>query len=254
MTFHELGNPAGETIVLLHPSATMWDYFELVNPYLKDQFHLVIPALPGYDENHPEEDFTSVEQVARDIEDWLLEHGKQQISGIYGCSMGGSVVILMLASGRVKISSAYIDGGITPYQLPWIVTRFIAIKDWCLLMTGKLGGRRLLAKAFAAGETTDQDLAYIERVLRFMSSRTIWRTFESCNNYAMPDGMVETDCHIIYSYGDGEAAERKDDIAYVKGKFPHAQFRIQPNIGHGMMAASRPEDLARQITDNVKGE
>ena len=231
----------------------MWNYFELVNPYLKDKFHLVIPALPGYDEDCPEEDFTSVKDVATRIEDWLLERGITEIAGLYGCSMGGSTVILMLASGRIKIRSAYIDGGVTPYDLPWIATRAIAVKDWCLLMIGKLGGKKLLAKAFAAGETTEHDLEYLAHVLGFMTSRTIWRTFESCNNYKMPEGTIDTSSRILYSYGDGEASERKDDIAYVARKFPQAQFRVQPNIGHGMMAANRPEDLARQITELING-
>ena len=32
------------------------------------------------------------------------------------------------------------DGAITPYQLPWIITRLIAIKDFLMISIGEIGG------------------------------------------------------------------------------------------------------------------
>lgn len=53
MTIHEYGKDNQKIIVLIHPSVVMWDYFEYITPLLEGKFHLIIPALPGYDEkNH----------------------------------------------------------------------------------------------------------------------------------------------------------------------------------------------------------
>ena len=49
MTIHEFGDENKEAIILIHPSLVKWDYFEYVIPHLKDDYHLIIPALPGYD-------------------------------------------------------------------------------------------------------------------------------------------------------------------------------------------------------------
>ena len=49
MTIHEYGKENSRTVVLIHPSLVMWDYFEYVIPLLKNDYHLIIPALPGYD-------------------------------------------------------------------------------------------------------------------------------------------------------------------------------------------------------------
>ena len=49
MTIHEFGKDNDKVIVLLHPSVVMWDYFEYVIPLLEKKYHLIIPALPGYD-------------------------------------------------------------------------------------------------------------------------------------------------------------------------------------------------------------
>ena len=73
MTVHEFGQKNKRNIVLLHPSAVMWDYFDNIVPIMQEEFHLIIPALPGYDEERSG-DFTSVEDIAAELADWLLEH------------------------------------------------------------------------------------------------------------------------------------------------------------------------------------
>lgn len=52
----------------------MWDYFEYVIPLLETKYHLVIPALPGYDKDCPG-DFTSVENIAAELAEWLNSCG-----------------------------------------------------------------------------------------------------------------------------------------------------------------------------------
>lgn len=246
MTIHEFGQENKRIIVLVHPSAVMWDYFDYIVPVLQEEFHLIIPALPGYDEEQSG-DFTSVEEIAEELADWLLKHDYKMVSCIYGCSMGGAVVVRFLSDNRVKVHSAVIDGGITPYQLPWIITRFIAIRDFLMIYIGKIGGVKLLEKAFSTDEYSENDLKYIAKVLKFMSVKTIWRTFESCNNYKMPE-KVWTGCeNIEYWYAELELKDRKWDIEYMKKHFQNTRFKMFENIGHGGLAALKPELMVSEI-------
>ena len=248
MTIHEFGQVHDEVVVLVHPSVVMWDYFEYVIPLMQEHYHLIVPALPGYD-TESGSDFTSVEQIAEELADWLITHDHREIACIYGCSMGGAVVTRFLADRKVKVRSAVIDGGITPYQLPWIATRFIALRDYLMITLGKLGGIKLLEKAFATDEYSAEDLQYIADVLHALSRKTIWRTFDSCNNYSMPE-PVEIACeHIEYWYAQAEAKERAWDIAYVKKHIPQAEFRALENVGHGGLAPLQPERLAAGLEE-----
>lgn len=246
MTIHEFGKDNPRTVVLIHPSLVRWDYFEYVIPLMEQNCHLVIPALPGYDPDL-QSDFTSIEEIADELADWLLANGHPEIDCIYGCSMGGSIVIRFLSDGRVKARSAVIDGGITPYQLPWIATRFIALRDYLMIAMGKLGGIKLLEKAFATDEYSAEDLQYIADVLHSISRKTIWRTFDSCNNYSMPEPVEIACVHIKYWYAQAEAKERSWDIAYVKKHIPQATFRELAGVGHGGLAALQPERLAAEL-------
>ena len=252
MTIHEFGKENEQIVVLVHPAIVMWDYFEYVIPLIEKKYHLIIPAIPGYDPDK-KKDFTSVEEISAELEDWLIKNGFDKVACLYGCSMGGSIVARMLADNRLNIRSVVIDGGITPYQLPWIVTRFIAIKDFLLIYTGKIGGVKLLEKAFATDELSEEDVKYTAKVLKMISVNTIWRTFESCNNYSMPKN-IRTECeHIEYWVAEKEVRERRADVAYIKDKFQGTIFRKIKDVGHGGMAPFNPELFTRGIERAVKG-
>lgn len=246
MNIHEFGKENKETILLIHPSVVKWDYFENVIPLLQKKYHLLVPALPGYDfENNS--DFTSVEQIASELDDWLKAEGYTELYAVYGCSMGGSISLLVALGQKIPIRHCIMDGGITPYQLPWIVTRFIALKDYLMMMIGRTGGVGLLEKAFATDEYTKEDLQYVADVLRHCSSKTLWRTFESCNNYKVPVNIPKLDTELHYWYSDGEEKERKQDIAYIRNKFPQTKFEVLPKLGHAGLVLLRPELFVEMI-------
>ena len=246
MTIHEFGKENKETILLIHPSVVKWDYFENVIHLLQKNYHLLVPALPGYDFDN-DSDFTSVEQIASELNTWLKKEGYPELYAVYGCSMGGSISLLVALGQKIKIRHCVIDGGITPYQLPWIATRFIALKDYLMMMIGRAGGVALLEKAFATDDYSKEDLQYVADVLRHCSSKTIWRTFDSCNNYKVPEPVPKVDTKLHYWYAKNEEKERKQDINYIKSKFPQTEFEILPDLGHGGLVLLKPELFVEMI-------
>ena len=246
MNIHEFGKENNKIIVLIHPSVVMWDYFEYVIPRMQKDYHLIVPALPGYDPDE-KNDFTSVEEIADDLAGWLIQNNMTKVDCVYGCSMGGSIVIRLLLNHRLRIDRAVIDGGITPYQLPYLITRFIAIKDFLMISIGKFGGIKLLEKAFSTDELSEDDVQYTAKVLSMISYRTIWNTFDSCNNYKMPEKPWTVCKKIEYWCADAEIKDRKLDIRYMKKNFPQTKFKLVRNTGHGGLAPFQPERLVKGL-------
>lgn len=145
MNIHEFGRENGACILFLHASCTSWDFYEESVKLLSEWYHVIVPAMPGHDLT-TDEDYTSVEEIASEMEQWLLERGQTHVHGLYGLSMGGSVVIRLLANGNILFDKVVIDAGITPYQLPWLLTRFIALRDFLMVELGK-HSRKLLELA-----------------------------------------------------------------------------------------------------------
>lgn len=83
--------------------------------------------------------------------------------------------------------------------------------------------------------------------MRHCSSKTLWRTFESCNNYKVPANIPKLDIELHYWYSDGEEKERKQDIAYIRNKFPQTKFEVLPKVGHAGLVLLRPELFVEMI-------
>ena len=234
MNIHEFGKENKKVLLLIHPSVVKWDYFEYVIPLLQEKYHLLIPALPGYDFEN-DSDFTSVEQIASELNDWLRENGYMEIYAVYGCSMGGSIALMVALEKKVAIEHCIMDGGITPYQFPWIVTRCIALKDYLMMMI--------------TADYSKEDLQYVADVLKHCSRKTIWRTFDSCNNYKVPETVPKVDTQIHYWYAKDEEKERKKDIAYMHNKFQQTKFEVLPDLGHGGLVLLKPELFVKMVDE-----
>jgi len=246
MNIHEFGKKNEKVILLIHPSVVKWDYFEYVIPLLEKNYHLIVPALPGYDFDD-NSDFTSVEEIASDLVVWLRDHHMDHLYAVYGCSMGGSIALLASLQNDVVIDHCVMDGGITPYRLPWIITRFIALKDYLMMMLGRVGGVGLLEKAFSTDEYSKEDLEYVAEVLKHSSRKTLWRTFDSCNNYKLPNPIPHVETKIHYWFAENEQKARKEDIRYMKEFFPDTAFGKYPNLGHAGLVLLKPELFAKKI-------
>lgn len=253
MSIHEFGEKNTAVLVMFHPLGVRWDIFEYVIPELSKHFHVIIPAIPGHDPDVPLRDFSSVEEISEEIGIWLRSKGFAHVSCLYGCSMGGAVVMRMLADNIITADTAVIDAGITPYRLPKPVTYLIGIKDFLMTMSGKYMSIKALSSMFDPEKYSDDDLQYIKTVLGSMSARTIWRGFYSANNYSMPSGLIRTGAHVEYWYGEDEKGARKWDIEYVREKFPEVKVRENKGQDHAEFFTLHPEEFCSEIISLVQG-
>ena len=246
MRICEFGRENPECILLIHPSLVTWDYFEYVIPLIEKQYHLLIPALPGYDPEDRSE-FSSVEKIASELAENILEKGIREITTAYGCSMGGSIALRMAADGKLRVRNYVLDGGITPYQLPWILTRLIALRDFGMMALGKLGGEKAIVKAFGSTRYSDEDLKYVADMFRHCTYKTLWNTFDSCNNYLMPGEPMHFPGKVHYWYAEKERKARDWDLKYMKKYVPDTVFKCFEGMDHGDMALFHPQRMAQEL-------
>lgn len=248
MTIHEFGTEKKEVLVLFHPLGARWDVFNYVTPTLQKDFHLVIPAMPGFDPDAPETDFTCVERIADETAAWLINRGHKSITCLYGCSMGGAVAARMLAVRKLHVACAVLDGGMTPYRFWKPLTYLIGIRDFMMLEIGKHMSVKALRNMFDPEKYTEDDLKYIKNAMNGMSAKTIWRSFYSCNNYSMPDPVPQINSRIAYWYGADEKKARKWDIEYIRKAFPTAQIIENTGMDHAEFFTLHPKEFCEKLT------
>lgn len=247
MTVHEFGEENKELLVLFHPLGARWDVFNYVTPILKKDYHLVIPAMPGFDPDAPKTDFTSVEQIADEMAVWLIDHGFGRIKCLYGCSMGGGIVARMLAVGKVDADCAVMDGGMTPYPFWKPLTYLVGVRDFVMMEIGRHMSVKALRSMFDPEKYTDDDLKYIREAMHSMSAKTIWRSFYSCNNYSMPEPVPPVSCRIAYWYGSDEKKSRGWDIAYIRKAFPNARIVENAGLDHAEFFTLHPKEFCEKL-------
>lgn len=204
-------------------------------------------------------DFTSVEQTVDEVVAYLKQRGVARLDAAYGCSLGGACLTRLLALGKMPVGRAVIDGGITPYRLPYLVRKLALARD-VLGFKIVANSRRILEAAFPPerftlpGHNPREEYDAIEAYLKTYSNRTIRNVFWSGNNYALPHPPAPIDTKIVYWYGDDEAKERRGNIRFIRRYFPRAQIRRIPKMAHAEMVMVHPEEFCRQAEEFFLGQ
>ncbi len=249
MNFYEFGQENDEIIVMIHGLTMTWDMFQKVIDQLKEEYHVIAVAVPGHDLTN-QSDFTTVEEVSTMIENYLLSKNYHNILCLYGLSMGGGIAIRILANHRVHFENAIIDAGITPYEMPYLFTRFILLNDFCTTMLARQFPS-LLNLVFPA-DRFDEDIRRKEIIgIRHMTAKTIWNAYDSTDNYSMPKVFPDISTNIEYWYGEDEKKDRKLDIQYVEKHIPNVTFQMIPNMTHGQFVCSEPERFCQKLKEVV---
>ena len=116
-----------------------------------------------------------------------------------------------------------------------------------MMALGKLGGEKLIVKAFSSTEFSEDDLQYVANIFRHCTYKTLWNTFDSTNNYRMPKQPMRFPGTVHYWYAEKERKARDWDIRYMQKFVPNTIFRSFEGMDHGDMALFYPERFAEEI-------
>ena len=239
-----------ERTLLFFPctAETVWAFADTI-ALLSRKWHVFQVVFDGHQPEYPG-DFTSVEQTVDEVTEYLKSRGVSRLDAAYGCSMGGACLTRMLALGKIPISRAIIDGGITPYQLPFLVRKLLLARD-VLSFKMAANSRKILEAAFPperftpAGRDPKKEYDAMEAYLKTFSDRTIRNIFWSANNYALPKCPAKPGTKLTYWYGDDEKRDRRRDIQFIKRYFPQARIHGIPKMAHAELVMVHPEEFCR---------
>lgn len=95
MNIIEYGKENQQTIMLLHGGGLSWWNYREAAELLKDRYHVILPILDGHAESS--RCFNSIEENAEALLHYIDEHCGGQLFLIGGLSLGGQVLVEMLA-------------------------------------------------------------------------------------------------------------------------------------------------------------
>ena len=244
----EYGRKQRKTLLFLPCTAEPEWAFTASVTLLAQDYHVMQIVYDGH--GGTDEDFLSVEHTVDEVTDWLCGHGITALDAAYGCSLGGACLTRLLALGELPVKRAIIDGGITPYQLPYLIRKLLLARD---MLSFKLAAnnRKILEAAFPPerftlpGHDPKKEYDAIEAYLKTYSDQTIRNIFWSGNNYALPKTPAKIGTKITYWYGDEEKKDRRGNIRFIKHYFPQARIHGIPKMAHAELVMIYPEEFCR---------
>ncbi|MDO5718990.1 MAG: alpha/beta hydrolase [Tissierellia bacterium] len=252
MYIKEYGIENEKKMLFLPGAFSDYSWYIPVVELLSEQWHIFLVIYDGYHEPY-EKSFISVEHTIDEIIDFIEKKYDQEFDIVYGLSMGGAIANLIYAYDRLKINTLIIDGGVSPYRLPYILTRLILMRD-ILGMKILRSSKKIMKMAFPPDRWLypweDEEEAYDESI-RFMnrlSHDTIKNCFDSCNNYTMPDELPKNDTKIYLLYGELERKDMALDIKYFRKIYPKAIYEEFADTDHGELSTIKYKEFMKFIS------
>lgn len=239
MLFNVFGNKSNKSVVLIHGVLTPWQIWGRQIEVLKEKYYVIVPALDGHIEEH-ESEFTSVENEARQIEDYICKENIKAVFALCGLSMGGVIAHKIFERNKLQIENLILDGA------PLVKMSFIAEKAMTgayksIIHKSKLRDRKTLDN-FKRNFLPER---YLESYLKFadtMSDTTVENMLHSvCAGDFTPAGNPDN-TRILYMHGTkGNEVYSIKSAKKMKKHYTNLEVKCFDGYKHAELAVYEPD-------------
>lgn len=241
MNFRTLGNKAAPTLMLIPGLGVSYEIFLPLVGLLEDRFHIIAVEVDGFTlDRHTE--FTSVDDQARRIVEYVKEHHDGHLDVAYGLSLGGKILSRVLERNEVVIDHAVMDAAPLLPLPRWLVgpLRYLQCANvWtCYHWTG-------FWRWVFRSHYFDVLLDECRKVYPFGGSKAVLDGYKSVYTNKL-ESIAGADIH--YWYGTLEAFVAKPQAKHLKALCPEAHIEIFKGLNHGQLLIDHPDQVAERIT------
>lgn len=245
MNFKEYGNKNKDTIMLLHGGGLSWWNYREEAERLQESYHIIIPILDGHSDS--DRRFTSIEDNAQEIIDYIENDYDGHISLIGGLSLGGQILLEILSRKNDICDYAIVESALavpmkTTYKMirpTFSMSYGLISKKWFSKM--QFNSLRIRKDLF---DDYYRDTCKIEKedMISFM---------EANSKYLLKDSLQETKAKVLVIVGDKERPIIKKSANLIHQKIKGSRIEILPNYYHGDFSINHPREYVDMINELV---
>ena len=240
MNFRTLGNKAAPTLMLIPGLGVSYEIFLPLIGLLEDRFHIIAVEVDGFTlDRHT--DFTSVDDQASQIVEYVKEHHAGHLDVAYGLSLGGKILSRVLERNEVVIDHAFMDAAPLLPLPRWMVgpLRYLQCANvWTCYHWA--GFWRWVFRSHYFDVLLDE----CRKVYPFGGSKAVLDGYKSVYTNKL-ESITGTDIH--YWYGALEAFVAKPQARHLKALCPEAHVEIFKGLNHGQLLIDHPDQVAERI-------
>lgn len=224
-TFYEYGDPHNPPLVLIHGGAGgVWVWDEVV-PYLGD-FFCLLPELPEHGRNQGNGPFT-VESAAQGILGLIRERVAGGQAHVCGHSVGGQILVEMLARSPENVLSAVISGAqllpVTGYRLGIYSEAAMSLVYWLGIRPWKRNDAWIRMNMHASTGIPERYYPQFKRNFQALT-RASWAHVMSENyRYRAPAGLEKAGTPALLIAGPHETADIQPTNRLLNSRLPNSR-------------------------------
>jgi len=245
MNFKEYGDRNKETIMLLHGGGLSWWNYREEAEKLQDSYHIILPILDGH--SNSDRKFTSIEDNAQEIIDYIANNHNGHIRLMGGLSLGGQILLEILSRKNDICDYAIIESAlVVPMKATYKMIRpafsmsygLIAKKWFSQMQFNFLRIRKDLFGDYYR-DTCNIDK---ENMIAFM---------EANSKYEIKDSLQNTKARVLVIVGDKEKTIMKKSANIIQQKIKESKIEVIPNYYHGDLSINNPQQYINSINELI---
>ncbi len=245
MKYAEYGLMQNETVIFLHGGGLApWNYCDKAEQ-LQDRFHIIIPVLDGH--NGSDADFTTIENNADEIINYIDENFCGRIFMICGLSLGGQILTEILAKRKDICKYAIIESTLV---IPMKITyAFIQpIFSICYPLIKKRWFARLQFKTLHIKESLFEDYY---RDSAAISKENMLAFLKANSDYKLKDSVKESLARVLILVGSKESRIMKKSAEILYEQIPNATLEVLSGYYHGDLGINHASEYIQKIDDLI---
>lgn len=241
MIIIEYGKENKEVIILLHGGGlSWWNYCEAAE-ILKVKYHVILPILDGHAGS--DKDFLSIEKNAEEIIKYIDEVHQSSVSFIGGLSLGGQILVEMLAQRSDICKFALIESALViPMKFTHSLIKMMMDMSYGLIKKewfSKLQFRELrIKKEWYKDYYRDSCEITKENMIAFLQANT---------SYTAKKELEKSTVKSFIFVGEKESSNMIRSSQRLKEMLPNSELTIMKGLYHGEFSINYAAEYADKV-------
>lgn len=241
MNFKEYGDCNNDTIMLLHGGGLSWWNYREEAEKLKESYHIIIPILDGHSDS--DRKFTSIEDNAQEIIDYITSNYNGHVRLIGGLSLGGQILLEILSRKNDICDYAIIESALA---IPMKAT-YKMIKPAFSMSYGLISKKWFSQMQFNSLKIRKDLFSEYYRDTCKIAKEDMIAFMKANSKYEIKDSLQSTKAKVLVVVGNKERPIMKKSASIIHQRIKESKIEILPNYYHGDFSINNPEQYISAI-------
>ena len=235
MFFREYGAGNPETVILLHGGGLSWWNYRSEAEMLQSEYHIVLPVLDGHADS--DRAFTSIEDNAAEIIEFIDERFGGSVAFIGGLSLGAQILLEMLSQRKDICRFALVESAaVIPSKLTNALIGPAFGSSYGLIKNRSFA--KMQFKSLHMDDSLFED--YYRDTCRIAKADMI-AFLKASTSYSLKDTIAETTAAVYVYAGEKENSEIIRSVGVIRELIPSCTAGILPGLYHGEFSINNPD-------------